>query len=59
MDVAGRRIATVIDAVLPPGQHEVTWNLTDHHGHRVPSGVYFCRLSSCGRRLEQKLVVLR
>ncbi len=40
-DVAGRRIDTLIDGVLPAGRHEVVWEAKN-----LPTGVYFYRLTA-------------
>jgi flagellar hook assembly protein FlgD len=34
-----------VDALQGPGYHTVTWDGKDGSGKRVPSGVYFYRLS--------------
>jgi hypothetical protein len=38
-DQRGRQIATLIDGVVPAGEHETTW-----HSARFPSGIYLCRV---------------
>ena len=45
-DVAGRLIQDLGSAPLGPGKHEMTWNGEDVGGKRVPSGIYFFRLTS-------------
>jgi hypothetical protein len=54
-DVAGRRIVSRQVRDLGPGQHVV--RLGD--ATAIRSGIYFIRLSSAGRRLTQKTVVIR
>jgi agmatine/peptidylarginine deiminase len=58
-DVRGRRVASVLDDVLPPGCHRVPWTGFGSDGARVPSGIYFARLSVDGAVATAKLVVLR
>ncbi len=43
-DAAGRRVATLVQSSLPPGQHRATWDGTGTSGTRLRSGVYFARL---------------
>ncbi len=40
----GRRIAGVVDGVIPAGRHEVAWD-----AKRIPSGVYIWRMAIDGR----------
>jgi hypothetical protein len=58
-DVAGRRVATLVDGVLPGGGHEFTWDGRDDAGRSLSSGVYLYRLEADGRSLGGKLVRLR
>ncbi|MCL6465251.1 MAG: T9SS type A sorting domain-containing protein [candidate division WOR-3 bacterium] len=39
-DVAGRRVATLVQGQLNPGEHQAVWNCAD-----VPAGVYLYRLN--------------
>ena len=39
-----RRVAVLVDAVLAPGRHTVTWDGTGRGGVPVGSGIYFYRL---------------
>jgi non-reducing end alpha-L-arabinofuranosidase len=43
VDQRGRRIASVVDGVMPAGRHEAAWD-----PKRVPSGVYVCRVAIDG-----------
>ncbi len=55
----GRRVRTLIDAVLPVGVHEITWDGRDDAGHAVASGTYFCRLSTARGRVDRRLTLVR
>jgi hypothetical protein len=57
-DVAGRRVATLLDEALLEGRHEVTWQRMDRDGRRVTGGIYFARLESSGEACTTKLVLL-
>ncbi len=43
-DVQGRRVATLVDGVLPAGEHRVTWDGAGHGGAPLGSGIYVYRL---------------
>ena len=44
-DLAGRRVATLIDGVVEAGEHSIMWAGRDDRGQLVASGVYVCRLA--------------
>ncbi len=59
-DVAGRRVATLIDGKLPAGRHEIIWDGRLKSGEAAPPGVYFYRLIVDGKRsTARRLVLLR
>jgi hypothetical protein len=59
-DVTGRLVKTLLDAPLPAGIHEVTWDGAMDGGSAVSSGLYFYRLDAEGRfSASRKLVVLK
>lgn len=45
-DLAGRKIRTVLDDVLPAQVHQVSWSGEDDNGRTVAAGVYFYKVSS-------------
>lgn len=53
-NVAGQRVATLVDHVMPAGNHEIPWNAAGK-----ASGVYFCRLTQGTRSVINKMVLLR
>ena len=57
--VLGRSIRTLAAGRFEPGEHSVTWDGRSDAGTRVPSGVYFCRLSAGKIGLTQKVLLLR
>jgi hypothetical protein len=48
-DVAGRKVRTLADSVLPRGAHQVRWDGRDARGQQAASGIYFLRLTVDGR----------
>ena len=58
-DVRGRRVATVVDEVLPAGMTSHAWDGRDDAGRALPSGVYFARLTASAGDARAKLVLLR
>jgi hypothetical protein len=58
-DAAGRRIATVVDAVQDPGRHEAVWNGRGPDGARLRSGVYFARLAFGGEVRVRKILLVQ
>lgn len=47
-DVRGRRVTTLVDKIMPAGDHAAVWDGRDVDGRVLPSGVYFCRLTVGG-----------
>jgi len=58
-DVAGRRVATLVDGVRAAGLSRATWDGRDSHGQPVSSGVYFYRLMAGGTLQTKKMVLLK
>jgi len=57
-DLAGRRVASLHDGVLPVGVHPFTWDGRRSDGSRAAGGVYFYRAESGGRVTARKMVLL-
>jgi glucose/arabinose dehydrogenase len=57
-DVTGRRVRTLFGAFREAGTHTVTWDGTTGAGRRLPSGVYFARLSVGERVVAGSRLVL-
>jgi hypothetical protein len=58
-DVRGARVATLMEGVLPAGEHSVVWDGRDDQGHEIASGVYLARLVTATGASERKLIVVR
>jgi hypothetical protein len=58
-DVAGRRVAVLVDGVRPRGDHAAVWDGADAAGRPVSPGIYFGVLESSGERRVRKLTLAR
>ncbi|TPW17339.1 MAG: hypothetical protein FD129_417 [bacterium] len=56
-DVTGRLVRGLVDAKLPAGVHDVTWDGARDDGSNVPSGMYFYRMTTDDFVSAKKLVV--
>jgi flagellar hook assembly protein FlgD len=43
----------------PSGRHQATWDGLDNEGRAVPTGTYFCRLSTAQGSHTRKLTLAR
>jgi plastocyanin len=57
-DVAGRTVATLEDAPLPPGDRTYRWDGRASDGRVLQSGRYFVRLAAGGNTVETRAVSL-
>jgi aminopeptidase N len=58
-DAAGRRVARLVDEVLPAGTHLRDWRRVTDRGQRATAGLYFARLTTgAGAAVTRKLVVV-
>jgi hypothetical protein len=57
-DVAGRRITTLIDGVLPAGEHDAWWDGRTEDGRLGAGGIYFYRLTTPDGTSTEKVVRL-
>ncbi len=58
-DVAGRRVATLLNREMAAGPHAVSWDSKDASGNAVAAGVYFYRLTAEGESAMDRMTVLR
>jgi len=57
-DVAGRRVSTVVDASLPPGEHRVPLAGGALRGRALRAGTYYAELTFGVRKLRRAIVLL-
>jgi hypothetical protein len=58
-DVAGSRLAAIVEGRQEAGPHTVEWRGVDGSGNRVSSGVYFYRLKAGSTVLTKKMILMR
>jgi len=58
-DLAGRRVALLINGVAERGEQSLLWRGRDDAGRLLPSGVYFVGMEARGFSARQKLVLIR
>ena len=52
----GRTVATLVDADIPAGLHEATWNAGENSGMPLPSGSYIYRIHATSKTGEREFV---
>lgn len=58
-DAAGRLVRTLVDGVLPAGEHAVAWDGAAEDGRRGAAGVYFLRLENGGVTETRSVVMIK
>jgi hypothetical protein len=58
-DITGARVRTLVDESRPAGVQRVAWNGRNTQGDPVASGVYVTRMTTPGRSMVQKAVLLK
>jgi hypothetical protein len=58
-DIAGRKVRTLVAAMLPAGAHKTHWTGFDDRGERAAPGIYFVRAGSGDHELTKKIVKWR
>ena len=58
-NVAGQRVATLVDRVISAGRKRLTWDGRTTGGDPVSTGVYFYRLQAGEKTLTKKMMLLR
>ena len=58
-DLAGRRVATLVDESLDAGRHTARWSGRDDAGRAASTGTYFYRLSAGPDVQVRKMLLLK
>ena len=48
-NIKGQKVKTLVDEVLPAGEHSIIWDGRDYNGNRVGSGIYLYKLNVNGK----------
>jgi uncharacterized delta-60 repeat protein len=59
LDVSGRLVRRLTDAVLPPGTHEITWDGREDTGRSVAGGIYFMAVRTDAGSAARRILVTR
>lgn len=58
-DLRGRKVADLANEVYAAGEHTVRWEGRDRRGQRVPSGVYFVKMTTTGQLFTQRVMLIK
>jgi len=58
-NIAGQKVATIVDDLLTSGEHSVVWNARSVDNNRISSGIYFYRLQTEDSVHTRKMLLLK
>lgn len=58
-NIKGQKIKTLVNEILPAGQHSVIWDGNDKRHNACASGIYFCRITAGSQMKTQKMLLLK
>jgi flagellar hook assembly protein FlgD len=58
-NVAGQKVRTLVNQVMPAGSHTLTWDGTNENGQTLTSGVYFYRVIAEDKTVTKKMTLLK
>jgi flagellar hook assembly protein FlgD len=58
-DLRGMQVRVLEAGIRPSGRHQTIWDGQDDKGRAVPTGTYFCRLSTAQGSHTKKLTLAR
>jgi N-acetylneuraminic acid mutarotase len=58
-NMLGQKVVTLVSQRQPSGQYSVNWDGSDMQQQLVPSGLYFCRLTTGTQSITHKLILLK
>ena len=59
MDVAGRRVRTLLNEDLPAAVHEVAWNGRDDRGRELAAGIYLYQVAAAGQMQGGRMALVK
>ncbi|RLC52273.1 MAG: hypothetical protein DRH79_05080 [Candidatus Cloacimonadota bacterium] len=58
-NIKGQHVRQLVSGSQPEGNYEVVWNGKDNIGKQVSSGIYYFRITVCGKTLNKKMLMLK
>ncbi|MDD3535967.1 MAG: T9SS type A sorting domain-containing protein [Candidatus Cloacimonetes bacterium] len=58
-NVKGQLVKSLFDGTAQYGRNSLVWNGMDNRGNKVPSGIYFYRLSTEGKSETRKMMLMK
>jgi subtilisin family serine protease len=58
-NIRGQRVCILTNGLQSKGSHKILWNGRDSNGSFVGSGIYFVRLTSCGKNTVRKVTLIK
>lgn len=55
----GQKVATLVEGVVPPGFHQVSWGGRGDNGKELSSGIYFYNLTSGTYKETKKMLMIK
>jgi len=58
-NIRGQKVKTLVNEIMPAGQHQVVWNGKDDSGKTAASGVYFYKMQTKDYTNVRKAMLLK
>ena len=58
-NIKGQKVRTLVNEMLPAGEHSALWNGRDSNDKRVSSGIYFYKMKAGDFQKVRKMILLR
>jgi flagellar hook assembly protein FlgD len=58
-NIKGQKVKTLVNEMLPAGEHTIIWDGRDSNDKRVGSGIYFYKLKTENYEKTRKMILLK
>ncbi|MCK4654679.1 MAG: right-handed parallel beta-helix repeat-containing protein [Candidatus Cloacimonetes bacterium] len=58
-NLKGQKVKTLVNEVLPAGEHSIVWDGIDDNGKSVSSGIYFYKLKTENHEETKKMILMK
>lgn len=58
-NLKGQKVRELVNGITNAGKYSVVWDGKDDTGKHVSSGIYYYRITSCGKTLNKKMLMLK